>query len=54
MYNLYTAIWKENAVPNDWTKGMIVKLHLKGDLGNCDTCRGLTLPSTLSSHLKQN
>lgn len=26
MYNLFNTIWDGNTIPNNWTKGLIVKL----------------------------
>ena len=48
MYNLFNAIWKKDEIPGDWLKGLIVKLAKKGDLGNCDNWRGITLLSVPS------
>ena len=32
---LLSLIWEEERIPEDWCKGLIVKLHKKGDLANC-------------------
>lgn len=42
---LFNLIWTQEAVPNDWQKGSLVKLPKKGDLGNCNNWRGITLLS---------
>jgi hypothetical protein len=48
LHGLFKDIWEENKIPEDWAKGLIVKLPKKGDLGNCDNWtvwRGITLLS---------
>ena len=42
---LFHNIWNNNNIPEDWCKGLIVKLPKKGDLLNCDNWRGITLLS---------
>ena len=42
---LFNDIWNNNTIPEDWCKGLIVKLPKKGDLLNCDNWRGITLLS---------
>ena len=46
--DLFSKIWEEEVIPNDWTKGLIFTLPKKGDLGNCDNWRGITLLSVPS------
>ena len=48
---LFTAIWKEKKVPDDWTKGIIVKIPKMGALSNCNNWRGITLLSIPSKIL---
>jgi hypothetical protein len=39
-------------LPNEWKKGILIKLTKKGDLSNCNNWRGITLlslPSKISS-----
>ena len=38
-----SVIWEEERIPEDWCKGLIVKLPKKGDLTNW---RGITLMPT--------
>ena len=45
LYNLFVKIWKEEQFPKDWKEGHLVKLPKKGDLGNCNNYRGITLLS---------
>ena len=45
LHNLFRKVWDSEKVPDDWTKGIIIKLPKKGDLGNCDNWRGITLLS---------
>nr|KAG5693079.1 hypothetical protein BaRGS_010638 [Batillaria attramentaria] len=42
---LFEKIWNEEEIPTDWKEGHIIKLPKKGDLGNCDNYRGITLLS---------
>ena len=41
--DLFSKIWEQEIIPNDWFKGLIFTLPKKGDLGNCDNWRGITL-----------
>lgn len=45
LMDLFSKIWEEHMIPEDWCKGLIVKLPKKGDLQNCDNWRGITLLS---------
>ena len=38
-------MWDQESVPENWTKGMVVKLPKKGNLANCNNWRGITLLS---------
>ena len=46
--DLFCKIWEQEVIPKDWSKGLIFKLPEKGDLGNCDNWRGITLLSVPS------
>ena len=48
---LINAIWKEQCVPEDWKKSLIVKVPKKGDLTQCDNYRGISLLSVPSKIL---
>ena len=56
--DLYRDIWTYYVIPNDWNKGLIVKLPKKGDLQHCDNWRVITVLSVqskiLCSFAKQN
>ena len=41
-------IWDSEEAPSEWKTGTIVKLPKKGDLGNCNNWRGITLLSLTS------
>ena len=41
-------IWDSEKAPKDWNTGVIVKLPKKGNLGNCNNWRGITLLSLSS------
>jgi hypothetical protein len=36
-------IWQEEKYPNDWNKGILIKLPKKRDLSNCNNWRGIAL-----------
>ena len=40
---LFDKIWEEERVPDEWLKGIIVKLPKKGDRLDCNNWRGVTL-----------
>jgi hypothetical protein len=40
-------------LPNEWTKGIIIKLPKKGDLTNCNNWRGIALLFSLSKILSR-
>ena len=43
--NLCNLCWGKQHVPEDWKKGVIIKLPKKGDLSSCGNWRGVTLLS---------
>lgn len=48
MHKLFQQIWNHEIIPNDWAKGIIIKLPKKGDLSDCNNWRGVTLLSVPS------
>ena len=34
--NLFTKVWEDEVIPEDWLKGVIVIIGKKGDTSNCD------------------
>ncbi|XP_065565735.1 uncharacterized protein LOC136030594 [Artemia franciscana] len=48
---LLVAIWNNEKVPKDWTRGILVKLFKKGDALICDNWRGINLTSMPSKIL---
>lgn len=42
---IFTNIWLSEQTPEDWKVGLIIKLPKKGDLGDCNNWRGITLLS---------
>jgi hypothetical protein len=50
---LLKEIWEQEELPNQWTKGIIIKLPKKGDLTNCNNWRGITLLSSSSKILSR-
>ena len=45
LYRLFARIWEEGSIPEEWRKGIIVKVPKKGDLGDCNDHRGIMLLS---------
>ena len=43
LYDLFQDIWKEEAIPEEWKEGYIIKIPKKGDLSSCSNYRGITL-----------
>ena len=43
---LFNMIWQDLKVPEDWKKGVIIKLPKKETLKDCNNWRGITLLST--------
>ena len=43
IHNLVREIWREERSPEDWNRGLIVKLPKKGGLAQCGNWRGITL-----------
>ena len=41
----FKDIWTKEEIPTDWQKGIIIKIPKKGDPGNCNNWRGITLLS---------
>lgn len=45
MTDLLNSCWSSAQVPEDWRRGVIVKLPKKGNLAGCNNWRGITLLS---------
>ena len=44
--NLFSKMWRVEKLPQDWNKGVIIKLPKKGSLCDCNNWRGITLLSS--------
>jgi hypothetical protein len=53
LHPLFVKIWRTGVVPDDWKKGLLVKLPKKGDVTNCKNWRGITLLSVTSRILSR-
>ena len=42
---LFNLVWEQESVPENWTKGVVVKLSKNGNLANCNNWRGITFLS---------
>lgn len=51
MLELYKKVWETGDFPEDWRKGLMIKLPKKGDLTECQNWRGITLLSIPSKVL---
>jgi hypothetical protein len=47
LLTLFKKIWREERVPIDWARGIIVPLYKDGDKSNVDNYRGITLLSVV-------
>ena len=45
---LLMKVWEDEAIPEDWLKGVIIVIGKKGDTSYCDNNRGITLRATAS------
>ena len=43
LYKLLNKIWREEKIPDEWKKGLIVKLPKKGDTTHWQNWRGVTV-----------
>ena len=43
LLNLFNRIWSEEKIPEEWRKGLVIKLPKKGDLSCCKNWRGIVL-----------
>lgn len=50
---LFLEIWNTETIPEDWRKGILIKLPKKGDLTKCNNWRGITLLSIPSKVLSR-
>ena len=41
--DLFGKIWRQEKIPMDWSKGVIIRLPKKGYLKNCENWRGIML-----------
>ena len=48
---LFDKIWVQERVPDEWLKGIIVKLPKKSDLMDCNNWRGITLLVVASKNI---
>ena len=42
LVSLFTKVWDEENIPEDWSKGIIITLGKKGDTSHCCNNRGIT------------
>ena len=54
LQSILQDIWENETPPDDWNTGVIIKLPKKGNLGDCNNWRGITLlflTSKIFSHM---
>jgi len=44
----FMVLFSSSQFPSEWTKGLIIPLHKKGDINNPDNYRGISLLSVIS------
>ena len=45
---LFNKIWRQETIPDEWTKGVIFPIFKNGDVTDCGNYRGITLMSIIS------
>ena len=53
LHSLLNKIWRQEEIPDEWRKGLLVKLPKKGDNTYCKNWRGITLLVTASKVLSK-
>ena len=53
LHSLLNKIWRQEEIPDEWRKGLLVKLPKKGDTTYCKNLRGITLLATASKVLSK-
>jgi hypothetical protein len=51
LYDLLKEIWEKEIIPDDWKKGLLIKIPKKSDMSLCTNWRGITLLSVVSKVL---
>ena len=51
VHQLLGKVWKQEKIPTNWKKGLIIKLPKKGNLKECKNSRGITLLSVVGKIL---
>ena len=51
VHQLLQKIWKQEKIPKNWKKGLIIKIAKKGNLKDCKNSRGITLLSVVGKIL---
>ena len=51
LHDLISHIWETETIPQEWRKGLLLKLPKKGNISYCENWRGITLLSTPSKVL---
>ena len=51
LHRILNFVWEKEEIPDDWKRGLLVKLTKKGDLNRCGNWRGIMLFSIPSKVL---
>ena len=51
LHKIVIFVWEKEGIPDDWKRGLLMKLAKKGDLSLCGNWRGITLLSIPSKVL---
>ena len=54
LHEIIKHIWKEEEIPSQWLRGLIVKIPKKGDLKDCSNWRGIRMKKVSVPSLDQN
>ena len=50
--HLFAKVWKDEVIPVEWLKGVVIIIGKKGDTSYCDNNRNITLRATVSKLLQ--
>ena len=53
LHKIYSDIWKNEVMPQDWNIGHLIKLSKKGNLKECKNYRGIALLSVVAKVLNR-
>ena len=52
IYKLIIAIWNKEELPGEWKESILVPIHKKGDIRDCNKYRGISLANYLQNFVQ--